>query len=73
MRALNAQKKNDEALSIAIDVLDQLGVEADWLKTDASSEKAGFRSKVKKLVTKKACKQLAMLSPIQDKRKLKVR
>jgi len=71
MRALNAQKKNDEALSIAIDVLDQLGVEADWLKTDASSEKAGFRSKVKKLVTKKACKQLAMLSPIQDKRKLK--
>jgi len=71
MRALNAQKKTDEVLSIATGVLDKLGVEALWLKQDRALEKDGFRTKVKKLVNTKTCNHLAALFPIRDKRKLK--
>lgn len=74
MRSLNSQKKSSEALSVAIDVLDKLGVNASWLTKEASPVKETFRKIIKKLVQqKKICKQLSELAPISNQRKLKVR
>ena len=52
MRCLNAQKKTAELLTIASDVLEQLGVEATWLREESVVvvEKDRFRSKIKRLV-----------------------
>ncbi|KAL9179687.1 hypothetical protein ACHAXT_008977 [Thalassiosira profunda] len=71
MRSLNSQKKTAEALSIASDVLEQLGVEAAWIKQDATTEKDKFRKQVKKQAKKQSWVSLSSLKQIDDERKLK--
>lgn len=74
MKALNSQKRTEEALSIASDMLDQLGVEASWLKQEKSVEKDRHRQRIKKLINKRHIgKRLASLPLISNQRKLKVR
>ena len=46
MRSLNYEKRTTDALSVAKDVLDMLGVEASWLHQGESSEKVKFRKKI---------------------------
>jgi len=71
MRSINSQKRTSDALSIALGVLNKLGVEADWLHQGESVEKDKFRAKTQKLVKKISSKRLAALPLISDERKLK--
>ena len=74
MKSLNSQKKTQEALTIASDVLDLLGVEAAWLKSTKKADKDRQRYRIKKLVNKRhITKRLASLPLITNQRKLKVR
>ena len=75
MRLLYAQQMKNEAMCIASDVLDQLGVQAGWLKEDLSSvaERRKLQRKIQKAVKKLSRKKLASMKQITDERKLKVR